>query len=668
MFLGATPSADGTRFALFSSVAERVELCFFDAEGRQTLSRFLFHGDDDVWFDHVTECNVGQRYGYRVHGPWAPDEGLLCNPAKLLIDPYARRLDGTFKWHDSLLELPENRRNKTDSSPYVPKSVVTSRDAPPTHIRPAVPWNEAIFYECNLRGYTMRHPAVGDDERGRFKGMRNADVLTYIKALGVTSIELMPVHAFVDEHHLHRKGLRNYWGYNSINFFAPMERYGSADPVVEMREMVRAIHDAGLEVILDVVYNHTGEGDRNGPTLSFRGIDNLAYYRVDGEDPSQYINDTGCGNTINADHARVRQIVVESLAYYHDEIGFDGFRFDLAPVLGRHANGFAGEHPLLAEIAVHPALKDAKLTAEPWDPGPGGYQLGQFPAPWAEWNDKFRDTARRFWRGDDGTSGSMARRLHGSADLFEPNGRGPSASVNFISSHDGFTLMDIASYETRHNEANGEENRDGHAHNYSLNHGHEGETSDAAIAARRRQHRLNLMATLLFSQGTPLLLAGDEFGNSQGGNNNAYAQDNDTGWLDWSGLDKDPEFVDAVKTLLQLRRELHLLRLPVFIHDLERVGDGSVQLDWTHASGDPMSESDWPHSHAFSMILEETGPDRSVSGVIIALNGYDAEKVMKLPVSNGGWEVRFRTDNSQSGGERVASINLGARSLALLSR
>jgi glycogen operon protein len=557
--LGATPDASGTNFAVYSSVAERVELCLFDANGIQTRSYDLPECDDGVWHGFVPGCGSGQMYGYRVHGPFDRDLGLRCNPNKLLIDPYAKCIAGDFDWHDSAFDS-----NDLDSAAHVPKSVVRGAHDIGPATRPRTPWQDMVFYEANVRGYTMRHPDVPEADRGKFAGLTNAAVLDYLKALGITSIELMPVHAFIDEHHLFRKGLRNYWGYNSISFFAPTPRYAASDPVAEFRDMVRAIHDAGLEVILDVVYNHTGEGDKDGPTLSLRGLDNRSYYSTEPDEPGTLINDTGCGNTINADHRRVQQLVIDSLHYWHTEMRVDGFRFDLAPVLGRHNHGYSRQHPLIELITEDEALYDALLIAEPWDPGPGGYQLGCFPMRWSEWNDRFRDDVRRFWRGDVGFEANLAQRLQGSPDIFAASGRPPISSVNFVSSHDGFTLADVVSYEHRHNEANGEDNRDGHAHNYSSNYGVEGMTDDAEISATRRRQRLNMLATLLMSRGMPMLLAGDEFGQTQQGNNNAYAQDNETAWLDWSLLHDDPEFLQAIKALVHLRNELPTLRQPTF--------------------------------------------------------------------------------------------------------
>jgi glycogen operon protein len=551
--LGATADENGINFAVFSSVADAVELCLFDAAGNQTRILELPDCKDDIWHGYVPKLAPGQHYGYRVRGPYAPREGLRCNPANLLIDPYARELAGEFEWQHAVFD-----GNDKDSAPFVPKSVVRAGNHSQSFRRPRVPWSEMVFYETNVRGYTMRHPAVDEADRGKFAGLKNRQVLEYLKALGITSLELMPVHAFIDEHHLIDKGLRNFWGYNSISFFAPHNRYARADGVQEFRDMVRAVHDAGIEVTLDVVYNHTGESNEHGPTLSFRGLDNLAYYSVEPDDSSDYINDTGCGNTVNADHPQVRQLILDSLHYWHRDMGVDGFRFDLAPVLGRHNHGYSKEHPMLQAIDDDEVLRDVILIAEPWDPGPGGYQLGNFPSRFAELNDRYRDSVRRFWRGDADTSKELVERMLGSADIFEASGRPPLASVNFVTAHDGFTLMDTVSFEHRHNEANGEQNRDGHSHNYSCNYGAEGPTDDESIIARRRQQRLNMLATLLFSHGMPWLLAGDEFGHSQHGNNNAYAQDNDIAWLQWAGPDFDQDLSDSVAELIRLRRELCL--------------------------------------------------------------------------------------------------------------
>lgn len=662
--LGATPGDGGTNFALWSSVAERVELCLFD-EHRNQVSLDLPNCDDGVWHGFVPGCGPGQRYGFRVHGPWQPADGLRCNPAKLLLDPYARRLDGEFDWSGDVFDYRLLKNGKLricnqDSAPSVPLSVVTKPfDRSATHL--PVPWTETIVYECNVRGFTMRHPAVPEADRGRFAGMRNRDVLDYVKALGITSVEIMPALAYIDEHHLVEKGLRNYWGYNTINFFAPMPRLAGADPVTELRSMVDAIHAAGLEVILDVAYNHTGETNGFGPTLCFRGIDNLAYYRTDPHDASVYINDTGCGNTINADHPRVQALIVDSLRYLHSDIGFDGFRFDLAPVLGRHAHGFSTRHPLLAAITDDPGLRSAKLIAEPWDPGPGGYQLGHFPHRWGEWNDVFRDTVRRFWRGDVDQCGELAKRIHGSSDIFEGRGRPPTASVNKITAHDGYTLADLVSYERRHNEANGEGNRDGHQHNLSRNYGVEGPSEDETIRAIRRRQRLNMLATLLFSQGTPMLLAGDELGHSQGGNNNAYAQDNETTWIDWTANDDDA-FTNAVRQLIWLRRNSPQLRMPDYIHNPPAGATAEHRFEWYDDQAEPLVGDSWNYCQAFAVLMA----DRNGSCLLV-INASEASADMRLPTIESQWQLQFASCKARLLFEPDAKIRIPDHSLALLT-
>jgi glycogen operon protein len=666
--LGATFTGDGVRFALYSSVASRVELCLFDDSGREAQRIDADGPDDDVWHTFVPSVGPGQRYGYRVHGPYRPAEGLFCNPDKLLLDPYAKRIEGSFDWQSSVFGYMPG-----DSAPHVPKSVVSTSGSPRAP-RPALPWAETIFYEANVRGFTMRHPALDESERGTFDGLRNDAVLGHLQALGVTSIELMPVQAWIDEHHLVAKGLRNYWGYNPIAWFAPMPRYGRADPVSEFRDMVDTLHDAGFEVILDVVYNHTGEADARGPTLCYRGIDNLAYYRMEIDNPGLYVNDTGCGNTINADSPAVQRLVLDSLRYWKRDMGVDGFRFDLAPVLGRYAHGYSATHPLLEAIGTDPELRDCKLVAEPWDPGPGGYQLGNFLPPWAEWNDRFRDTARRFWRGDARQSGDLARRLHGSSDLFEASGRVPSASVNLVTSHDGFTLADLASYEERHNEANGEKNRDGHAHNYARNFGVEGPTDDPGINRRRRQYRLNLLATMFVSQGTPLLLGGDEFGNGQNGNNNAYAQDNETGWLDWRGVDDDPAFLDAVRKLIRLRRGLPLLRLDGYVHGRLAKDDRAIELGWINPDGAERSDEDWWFGHAFGVLLTESEAARTVQAVAVLLNAWDGSLDFELPEVGASlrWRLEFASASDDGAAPNSGGVNgrrflLPGASIAILA-
>ncbi len=661
--LGPTPGSGGTNFALYSAVAERVELCLFDAQGCQTESHDLPDRTDGVWHGFLPGCESGQRYGYRVHGPYDPERGLRCNPQKLLVDPYARRLHGVFHWTDAVFDS-----NAADSAGDVPFSVATDIGVPSEERKPRIPWGETIFYESNVRSYTMQHPDIDETQRGKFSGLSNKKIVEYIKALGVTSVEVMPVYAFIDEHHLTDQNLRNLWGYNSISFFAPMPRYANGDADLELREMVRTFHDAGLEVILDVAYNHTGEGGADGPSISFRGIDNHTYYRTPPYAPGEYINDTGCGNTLNVEHPRVRQLIVESLAYYSTVMGVDGFRFDLATILGRREHGFSKGHPLLLDISNDSRLAETKLVAEPWDPGPGGYQLGNFPPRWAEWNDVYRDGVREFWRGDHGKSGVLARRIHGSADIFEATGRGPDASVNFVTAHDGFTLRDTVSYVHRHNEANGEDNRDGHSNNYSSNFGVEGETHDEAINRQRRRQRLNLLATLMMSQGTPMILAGDEFGNSQNGNNNAYAQDNETGWLDWSGLDTDAQFTEQVRELIWLRREIPLLRLQQFVHGTLELPDGSVRVDWINQEGDAKQGTEWAHSRAFTKVITRVHKDGNESKIAILINAHDDAAEMRLSRSGTRHDWRIVFCSAEEGfeldGDRT--VAMPDQSIALL--
>ncbi len=662
--LGAHWDGQGVNFALYSSAADAIELCLFDANGQQGQCFKLPGCQDGVWSGYLPGCEPGQRYGYRAHGPWAPDRGLRFNPSKLLIDPYARALEGSFRWSGAVYDYDHSttgRRlqpNRTDSAAYIPRSVVTAGIDEFPGTRPRIPWTETVIYEANVRGYTMRNPDIPKRDRGKFRGLSNAKILAYLKALGITSLELMPVHSMIDEGFLVGRGLTNFWGYNSINFFTPGERYAFQDACLEFREMVNSIHEAGIEVILDVVYNHTGEGGGKGPTLSFRGIDNITYYRTEPEVPGRYIDDTGCGNTLNVDHPRVQALVMDSLVYWHRNMGVDGFRFDLAPVLGRTLLGFNPSHTLLHQINDDPRLAGARLIAEPWDPGPGGYQLGQFPSRWSEWNDRYRDSVRRFWRGDEDLLSELARRLHGSADIFEASGRPPQASINFVTSHDGFTLRDLVSYGRRHNELNGEDNRDGHSHNYSSNHGVEGETGDAQINQFRRRQRLNMLATLMFSKGTPMLLAGDELGNSQSGNNNAYAQDNETGWLDWSGLNDDPDFLHQVQTLIKLRGRLPHTRRTTWPHGFDYNGDGLRDIEWLHPGGGRMQTADWHSESALTVFFPEMADSRPGGqqdtpngpvAVAILLNATLELKNFTLPQISqaGAWALVFHSAESE---------------------
>jgi len=676
--LGTCCDADGVNFALYSGSAEAVELCLFGEGGNQTAIHMLPECSDGVWAGYLPGCRAGQRYGYRVHGPWSPSEGLRHNPAKLLIDPWARRLDRCFQWAPAVFDYEQPAQddewliNNSDSAPFVPLSVVDAPQARFSFDRPAIPWSEMVIYEANVRGYTMRHQELGDAERGRLSGLSNGRILAYLKALGITSLELMPVFAMVDEDFLVRRGLRNLWGYNSMQFFVPDARFADRDGVAEFRDMVHAIHDAGIEVILDVAYNHTAEGGSRGPCLSLRGIDNLAYYRTEPDVPGTYVNDTGCGNTLDTDNRWVRRLILDSLRYWHRDMGVDGFRFDLATVLGRTADGFHKNHELLARVGADPGLERAKLIAEPWDPGPGGYQLAHFPAEWAEWNDRYRDSVRRFWRGDAHQSSEFARRIHGSADLFERSGRTPSASINFVTCHDGFTLRDLVSYRQRHNRANGERNHDGHRHNFSSNHGKEGETDDPVINALRRQQRLNLLATLLFSHGTPMLLAGDEFGNGQGGNNNAYAQDNEVGWIDWHRLGEDPDFTEQVRCLIRLRRRLPLLRQARYIHGRMPTGRGWCDIDWLHPDGRLMQDGDWSQEQRLALLFSCHADQKDKSPIseatAILFNASEHDTLFVLPPGlPAAWNVRFSSCVEPPELLGIGSWNLSARSILLVT-
>ncbi len=653
--LGAHWDGAGVNFAIYSADAESVELCLFEADGTASHRMHLPECADGVWHGYLLGCQPGQHYGYRVHGAYAPDRGHYFNAHKLLLDPYARQLSGPLVWNTAVYGYKQTRgggqkQDTRDSALYMPKAIVQGDSGIAMSQRPVVTWEDTILYELNVGGYTMRHEAVADIDKGRFSGLAVQEVLQYIRSLGVTSIELLPCHAYADEHFLVEKGLRNFWGYNSLGFFAPHTRYLGQNGIDEFRHMTNAVHDAGMEVVLDVVYNHTAEGDHRGATLSFRGIDNLTYYRTLPYAPAHYINDTGCGNTINSDHPLVQRLICDSMRYWVEEMGVDGFRFDLASILGRTASGFETGHALFRKIHSDPVLAKTKLIAEPWDIGPGGYQLGNFPNGWSEWNDRYRDHVRKFWRGDDKEAPALAHGMHGSASIFEPQGRLPSASVNFITSHDGFTLADLVSYEERHNHANGEDNRDGHQHNYSRNFGEEGPTNDPTIQHSRRRQRLNLLATVLLSRGTPMLLAGDEFGNSQQGNNNAYAQDNEIGWLDWSGLQDDPSFTDSVRQLISLRHDTMLLKADIYPHGHTLTVNGEPDITWLLQNGEPLSDELWGHHRSFMMLLVDTaetiqGADEP-HAVAVLINGTDHSQVFTLPGiwASPKWRCAFSSD------------------------
>jgi isoamylase len=651
--LGATWNGLGVNFALFSANATKVELCLFDSAGETEVERIVLpEFTDEVWHGYLPDARHGTIYGYRVYGPYEPETGYRFNPNKLLLDPYAKALLGHWEWNPALfgykMESADDLSfDERDSAPFVPKCQVVDpaftwgEDRPPRRS-----WERTIVYETHVRGYTKLHPDIPEELRGTFRGLTEPAVLNHMRHLGITAVELLPVHAFVGDSRLADKGLVSYWGYNTIAFFAPARRYASVPDFAfnEFKEMVARFHDAGIEVILDVVYNHTAEGNELGPTLSLKGIDNASYYRLLPDDPRRYINDTGTGNTLNLSHQRVLQMVTDSLRYWVQEMHVDGFRFDLATILAREPYGFDEGGGFLDSCRQDPILSAVKLIAEPWDLGPGGYQVGRFAPGWAEWNDRFRDTVRGFWRGDEGVLPELASRISASGDLFNRRGRKPWASVNFITAHDGFTLNDLVSYNDKHNEANGEDNRDGHADNKSWNHGAEGPTDDPAIVELRERQKRNMLATLLLSQGTPMLLAGDEFGRTQLGNNNAYCQDNEISWVNWNHEERGEALTRFVQRLTRLRREYAVLRQSRFLTAEWNEELGVKDLTWLTPGGEEMTPDHWsdPRAKCIGMLLDGrvqvSGiPHRgSEATLLLVVNAHHDMVVFKLPEVAGG--------------------------------
>ena len=651
---GACFDGQGTNFALFSAHATRVELCLFDDEGRETRID-LPEYTDEIWHGYLPDVGPGQHYGYRVHGPYEPAKGHRFNPNKLLMDPYAREFSGELTWCDELYGYTVGHPDKDlsfderDSAPFVPKAVVVDETYDwEGDERPLLPWDETVVMETHVRGYTMKHPAVADDVRGTAAGLATPAVLEQIRELGITAVELLPVHAYLDDRHLLEAGRRNYWGYNTIGFFAIKGRYLSNGHRDEFRDLVKSAHKAGLEILLDVVYNHTAEGSELGPTLSFRGIDNLSYYRLT-DDPRFYINDTGTGNTLNVSHPRVIQMVMDSLRYWVSDMHVDGFRFDLATILGREPTGFDQRGGILDAVAQDPLLASVKMIAEPWDCGPGGYQVGHFPPGWAEWNDRFRDDVRAFWKGDEGKLPEFGKRLTGSADFFDKRGRRPWASVNFITAHDGFTLHDLVSYDGKHNGANGEDNRDGSDNNHSWNCGTEGDTDDAGILALRERQMRNLLATLFLSKGTPMLLAGDERAQTQGGNNNTYGQDSEIAWIDWQRDPTEGRLADFVRELVALRKAFPLLRRGRFLNGRYDEESGIRDLVWLSPDGQEATEAHWTDPGARSMAAlmdgraQQSGVRRQGvdASLLILVNAWSEGVTFRLPEADPvtRWEV-----------------------------
>ncbi len=674
--LGANYDGEGVNFAIFSAHAERVELCLYDDSGQHEIARLtLPEYTNEVWHGYVPGLRPGALYGYRVHGPYDPENGHRFNPHKLLIDPYARELAGDIAWNDAHFAYQLGHEEKDlsfdsrDSAPFTPKCRVIDINEFDwqDHRRPSVPWPNAVVYETHVKGFTQLNPAIPPELRGTFEGMGHQASVDYIKSLGITSVELLPVHWFPDDQHLLDKGLKNFWGYNSLGFFVPATRYYGPRGIQGFREMVRAYHDAGIEVILDVVYNHTAEGNEQGPTLSFKGIDNFSYYRTLPDQHRYYINDTGTGNTVNTSHPRVLQMVMDSLRYWAEAMHIDGFRFDLGTILGREPEGFDQRGGFFDAVMQDPLLAKLKLIGEPWDIGPGGYQVGGFPPGWGEWNDKYRDTVREYWKGENVTT-DFAARLLGSGDLYDLRGRRPSASVNFITAHDGFTLNDLVSYNEKHNEANGEGNNDGHNDNRSCNYGAEGPTDDAGINAVRECQKRNFLTTLLFSHGTPMLLAGDEFGRSQLGNNNGYCQDSEISWIHWENL---PESAGALR---EFTRRLIALRASQPLLRRENWRDGMV-IQWFNAGGGPQQSEQWDEGTTIGLYL--TRPDLQQQegiwhDVLMLFNPFEGSVPFRIPqIGEGGWVLELNTADPQQQGQVITQeedFELAGRSFVLFRR
>jgi isoamylase len=661
--LGATWDGEGVNFALFSENATSVELCLFDGESDKEIQRYrIIEHTDQVWHIYLTGVRIGQRYGYRVNGPYEPERGSRFNPSKLLLDPYAKAIDGTIKWDDALFgyrvgsKKEDLEKDDRDDAAYIPKSVV---------VDPAYDWDDdsllrtqwykTIIYEMHVKGFTARHPGVPPELRGTYSGLVQREVLDYMQSLGITAVELMPVHHFVADRRLVEGGLTNYWGYNSIGYFAPDVRYSSygtsGGQVKEFKDMIKAFHKEGIEVIIDVVYNHTAEGDHLGPTLSFRGIDNSSYYRLEPDNPHYYKDYTGTGNTLNMMQPRAIQLLMDSLRYWVLDMHVDGFRFDLASALARELHEVDRLGTFFDVIHQDPVLSQVKLIAEPWDLGEGGYQVGNFPVLWAEWNGKFRDTVRRFWRGDKGQTGDLAYRLTGSSDLYEHGGRRPYSSINFVTAHDGFTLHDLVSYNEKHNEANGEDNKDGIDDNLSWNTGVEGPSDDPDVIALRERRKRNFLATVILSQGVPMLLGGDEIGRTQKGNNNAYCQDNETSWVEWDIDETKRNLLEFTRFLTKIFREHPVFRRRHFFHGREILGSEEKDLTWLRSDGNEMNLDDWkdPEIRCIGMRLAgDAISEKDYYGnwivddtFLLLLNANSEETSFRLPEHRSGqqWEV-----------------------------
>ncbi len=682
--LGANYDGLGTNFSIFSDVAEAVELCLFDEDGKEERAE-LTEVDALCWHGYAPNVGPGQRYGFRVHGPYDPPAGHRCNPSKLLLDPYAKAVDGEVRWGQAVFgydfDDPE-QRNDDDSAPFVPRSVVVNPYFDWGEDRhPRTPWHETVVYETHVRGLTIRHPDLDPDLRGSYAGLGSPPVIDYLNRLGVTAVELLPVHQFVQDSTLVERGLRNYWGYNSIGYLAPHNGYSftgtGGQQVQEFKAMVRALHQAGIEVILDVVYNHTAEGNQLGPTLSFRGIDNASYYRL-ADDRRFYQDYTGTGNSLNMRTPHVLQLIMDSLRYWVLEMHVDGFRFDLAATLARELHDVDRLSAFFDLIQQDPVVSQVKLIAEPWDVGEGGYQVGNFPPLWSEWNGKYRDCVRDYWRGEPATLAELAYRLTGSSDLYESSGRRPYASINFVTCHDGFTLADLVSYNAKHNEANGEGNRDGTDDNRSWNCGVEGPTEDPAIVALRRRQQRNFLTTLLVSQGIPMICGGDEVGRTQGGNNNAYCQDNEVSWYDWERIDEG--LLDFTRRLVALRREHPVFRRRRFFYGQRLHGSEVTDIGWFRPDGTLMNEEDWREGLAKSIGVflngeaipspDPRGEPVTDASFLLLLNAHDEPIDFTLPKGDWGQEWEVLIDTSHEGDEEgaPARLRLGGEQVAVESR
>jgi isoamylase len=661
---GATWTGLGVNFAIFSAHATKVELCLFDDRAEREIERIeVPEYTDEVWHCFLPDARPGTIYGYRVHGPYEPAHGHRFNANKLLLDPYAKAVVGNLDWNPAVfgykLETGDDLTfDDRDSAPFMPRCRVIDPAFTWGEDRaPRTAWERTVIYELHVRGYTKSHPAVPEILQGTFRGLTEPRVLEHIRGLGVTAVELLPVHTFVNDSYLLDNGLTNYWGYNTLSFFAPARRYAHVPDFAfaEFKEMVARFHDGGIEVILDVVYNHTAEGNQLGPTLSFRGIDNVSYYRLLQDDFRHYVNDTGTGNTLNLSHPRVLQMVTDSLRYWVQEMHVDGFRFDLGTILAREHDGFDQGGGFLDSCGQDPVLSSVKLIAEPWDVGPGGYQVGAFPPGWAEWNDRYRDTVRSYWKGDDGKLGDLAARLSGSSDLFNRRGRKPWATVNFVTAHDGFTLNDLVSYNDKHNEPNGEENRDGHDNNQSWNHGAEGTTDDQDIVALRERQKRNFLSTLLLSQGTPMILAGDEFGRTQNGNNNAYCQDNDVSWVGWQFDEQAESLIEFTKRLTALRRRYPVLRQSRFLSGIWNEELGLKDATWLTPAGQEMTADDWhnPAAKCLGILLDGRAQASGIrqrgseATLLLITNAYHDVVPFILPKVAGGRDWRRLVDTNR---------------------